>query len=524
MSKVYCGAKKVPKGRKVGTEYQCKSQIRLFGQQKVSNPVYSSLLTTGLQPVYCGARKTKRIHGTKAQCTQKRQIRKYGLFTLNSFIQNQTPKTQTNPNTPKSQTRPNTPKSQSGPKSISRKTNKKKAINKILGFQKMKKEQEKFKQLMKNVNGAQQRRRTKLKAILKRDDQFTSHVLLTPSDIVKEIIPLSIDQTGSGSSVGAIHTYDYGVMVCKLTPFNFRGNKPNPGLHEVKLYSLLNNMVNHNVTPFVIKGLIGTAFSPEHTKTHKIDEDMVNLFELNKNFKGIAFLSESVDSKNISTFGNLMRNNQVNDNHIFQVLWTLECFNRIQFRHNDLHLGNILMFKHNRPSGSYRIFKYSDSNGIKRKLFIPTTEYEARVFDFDRSQKTGMSSRQNIKSKYQQEIIIKYPNNKFMRLHTLYNKNPQFDTFKFMNHLLVHHSYKVPGRMHSKLNILEMDTLRKEYKLEFTSFIRYCLPISNKGDVQFPNYPSTLELIEHIANKNKWYDKPKSGKLVEIYDMDNILK
>ena len=512
MSKVYCGAKKVPKGRKVGTESQCKSQIRLFGQQKVSNPIYNSLLTTGLQPVYCGARKTKRIHGTKAQCTQKRQIRKYGLFTLNSFV--------------KSQTRPNTPKTQSGPKSISRKTNKRKAVNKILGFQKMKKEQEKFKQLMKNVNGAQQRRRTKLKAILRRDDQFTSHVLLTPSDIVKEIIPLSIDQTGSGSSVGAIYTYDYGVMVCKLTPFNFRGNKPNPGLHEVKLYSLLNNMVNHNVTPFVIKGLMGTAFSPEHTKTHKIDEDMVNLFELNKNFKGIAFLSESVDSKNISTFGNLMRNNQVFDNHIFQVLWTLECFNRIQFRHNDLHLGNILMFKHNRPKGSYRIFKYSDANGIKRKLFIPTTEYEARIFDFDRSQKSFVPNIRNLKPKYQQEIIIGYPRDKFMRMHTLFNENPQFDTFKFMNHLLTHHSYKVPGRMNSKLNIREMDTLKNQYKLEFTSFIRYLLPISftKNSDVQFPDYPSTLELIEHIANKNKWYDKPKSGKLVEIYDMDNILK
>ena len=340
MSKVYCGAKKIPKGRVIGSESQCKSQIRLFGQQKVSNPVYNSLLTTGLQPVYCGARKTKRLHGTKAQCTQKRQIRKYGLFTLNSL-----PKSQTKPKTPKTQTKPKTPKVQSGPKSISRKTNKQKAINKIIGYKKMKKEEEKFKQLMKNVNGAQQRRRTKLKSILSREDQFTSHVLLNPSNIVKEIIPLSIDETGSGSSVGAIHTYDYGVLVCKLTPFNFRGNKPNPGLHEFKLYGLLNNMVNHNVTPFVVKALMGVMFTPNHTKTHEIHEDMKNLFELNDKFKGVALLTESVKSSNIVTFGKIMRNNQITDNHVFQVLWTLECFNRVNFRHNDLHLNNILLFK-----------------------------------------------------------------------------------------------------------------------------------------------------------------------------------
>ena len=90
MSKVYCGAKKVPKGYTTGSEAQCKSQIRLFGQQKVSNPVYNSLLTSGLQPIYCGAHKTKRVHGTKAQCTQKGQIRKYGLFTLNSLPKSKT--------------------------------------------------------------------------------------------------------------------------------------------------------------------------------------------------------------------------------------------------------------------------------------------------------------------------------------------------------------------------------------------------------------------------------------------------
>ena len=159
---------------------------------------------------------------------------------------------------------------------ISRKTIKKKAIDKILGFKKMKLEKKKFEKLMKDVNAAQQRRKSKLKKIIVRDDQFTSYVLLHPTNIVEKIRPISIDETGSGSSVGSIFTYDYGVMVCKLTPYY--GNGPDAGWHETELYSLINNLINFNISPFVLKAFVRNKFTKKSNPN--IDKDMVNLFAL----------------------------------------------------------------------------------------------------------------------------------------------------------------------------------------------------------------------------------------------------
>ena len=118
---MYCGGKTLPKNKQFGSEENCKRQVRLYGHIQVANPAYSSLKLSGKAPVYCGAKKTSRKHGTVEQCKQSKQLRRYGLFTLQQSI-------------------PSKPKSTQ----ISRKTQKNKAANKIGAIFKGQKEKKKF--------------------------------------------------------------------------------------------------------------------------------------------------------------------------------------------------------------------------------------------------------------------------------------------------------------------------------------------------------------------------------------------
>ena len=132
---MYCGSKTLPKGKIYGNEKDCKKQIRLYGKKLISNPVYKNIKEDGVSPFYCGAKKTKRIHGTKTECKKKGQHRLYGMFLINGQSKDMNGKS------------------------------KKVKIDKIGKLMKVKKEKEDFKQLMKNINAAQYRKRKTFKVL-----------------------------------------------------------------------------------------------------------------------------------------------------------------------------------------------------------------------------------------------------------------------------------------------------------------------------------------------------------------------
>ncbi len=70
---------------------------------------------------------------------------------------------------------------------------------------------------------------------------------------------------------------------------------------------------------------------------------------------------------------------------LFQILYTLECFNRIGFRHNDLHLGNI--FIEDIPDApEFTLYSITERT-IKGRtcMKVHTRGHEVRIYDFDRS-------------------------------------------------------------------------------------------------------------------------------------------
>ena len=503
---MYCGAKKLPKGKRYGSQNECKRQVRLFGQIQMENAPYTTLKLDGKQPIYCGSKSSTRKHGTQQECTKKRQLRRYGVFVIDQTR----PKTksQTRPKT-KSQTKPKT-KSQTPVRSSKVRHN---AAAKIAAMVKMRKERQKHKQFMKNINAAQHRRRRSLKAELDHPRQFLSDKILEPREIVDTWRTLSLAQTGSGASVALVNT-KRGSMVCKFTPIETGTN--DPGLHEIKLYEILNNLVDHNVTPFIMKSIL----------SRKVKLSDMNIFrrrelQLTRN-QYHALLTESVPSTNIMSLKDYLKKPSLTRHEkyhtVFQVLWTLQCFNNIGFRHNDLHHSNILVVKHKRPLKSHRIFILGT-----QKFYVPATQYEVRIFDFDRSGKRNVGN--NLKKVFQKRQAMSYSRDAFMRQHTLSTPNDQFDTYKFMQHLPI--NIAVPRNdgtfMQTKLSDDEIYDLLHQHNLNERAFVLYNLPLKKSGgDVVIRDYPSTIEILKHIANVQGYNKSPKGSKLLEIYNMNNL--
>jgi len=70
---------------------------------------------------------------------------------------------------------------------------------------------------------------------------------------------------------------------------------------------------------------------------------------------------------------------------LFQVMYTLLCFQRVGLMHNDLHLGNIFVDTH--PVAISRTYTYMSTTKKQRTVTV-TSPYTVRMFDFDRGAKT----------------------------------------------------------------------------------------------------------------------------------------
>ena len=76
---------------------------------------------------------------------------------------------------------------------------------------------------------------------------------------------------------------------------------------------------------------------------------------------------------------------------MFQVLWTLRCFQDVGLMHNDLHIGNVLLMRRPMMSGRWSDMNYrmDDRRGNVWKFTLPAPTYMAKIFDFDRSSKVA---------------------------------------------------------------------------------------------------------------------------------------
>ena len=159
---------------------------------------------------------------------------------------------------------------------------------------------------------------------------------------------------------------------------------------EQQIYtSVTQNMIDNNRSPH-LTSCIGIANSCNIQEfENKLSHDQRRTFIENKNQidkrlydvtkANILILSKSGGK----TVRNYFKDQPVVDVHfkfnmLFQILYTLRCFEKVGLSHNDLHLNNIFVDEIT-PLPQERIYYIGDNEWVKTSI-----KYDIKIFDFDR--------------------------------------------------------------------------------------------------------------------------------------------
>ena len=287
--------------------------------------------------------------------------------------------------------------------------------------------------------------RTSLLNKIKNTISLDFEYLINPKIFNKVELISSPEESGSGSIVYKLSTnskekYNF---ILKITLIGSNIKENNDALIEYEHYKNMTLLIKKNITPYVfrtkeklgpfkgaqlkptIKKEISTQFNFDIDKKKEEISSQFN-FDIDKKKKKMheelfnstyffAMINETATEGETIPFMSFLKRYYKNKNFkeiiynlLFQLLYTLECFNRMSMKHNDLHLSNIMVILKKKnltnskpPDKFYRKFIYTDKKGKEIPLYLPNIGIEIRIFDFDRSckyKKTKLS--QKIYSKF----------------------------------------------------------------------------------------------------------------------------
>ena len=189
-------------------------------------------------------------------------------------------------------------------------------------------------------------------------------------------------------------------------------NKENYPLTEIKMYKLMNILVDNYITPHVFK-IMGNVKQIKKSDlssnvSHELNQYQSNFLNLT------AMINEtSSNGGKIRSLNDFVRylytilpitcddytKTRLLENIFFQIVYTLETFNIIGIKHNDIHFGNIFIIENERniinnnlkdDDDYYAVynreytFKGLDDNEYK-KIKLKNLGFDVRIYDFDRS-------------------------------------------------------------------------------------------------------------------------------------------
>ena len=125
------------------------------------------------------------------------------------------------------------------------------------------------------------------------------------------------------------------------------------------------------------------------------------------------------------------RSDQELESVLFQIIYTAECLYRIGIRHNDLHVGNILISSSKQQTTHYRI-------NTSQVIAVPTKTSLVKIYDFDNS----CGIRDKRKHLHNKSIRSKYYNYK-LKYYKYWNQygmsdsdNSKYDTFTILSSII----------------------------------------------------------------------------------------
>ena len=149
--------------------------------------------------------------------------------------------------------------------------------------------------------------------------------------------------------------------------------------NEKKIYEIMNKLVKMYITPCVIMQYLCVVNYTEDTYTHIQLNETNSDINSNECISLHAFFEKYFDKITPQILLNIL----------FQITYTLKCFNIINLQHNDLHINNVLVFLRTDNIldtqefviKNHYNFKYDKKNIFK----LYNLGIDIRIFDFDQS-------------------------------------------------------------------------------------------------------------------------------------------
>lgn len=169
--------------------------------------------------------------------------------------------------------------------------------------------------------------------------------------------------------------------------FNNKRWLDNSLITEQQIYeNVISNLISNCHTPHLVKYIGIVKSCDTELIKNKLSPDQKNEFDeifkkisiiYDKNIINIMILSKSQGITLTSFFKDHDVRSTDKFKVLFQILYTLKCFEHIGLSHNDLHANNIFVDKLKAPVE--RIYYITKTKWIKF-----TAEYDVKIYDFDR--------------------------------------------------------------------------------------------------------------------------------------------
>jgi hypothetical protein len=336
---------------------------------------------------------------------------------------------------------------------------------------------------------------------------------------------------------------------------------------EARLYKLMGILVSKNITPHVF--MLADCFW-ESISRNELEPNFKKFLETynKQNYTGkthiYPILTETGDSEvKVTTFKDMLTklrthycgNNigydqkgakENNDasfvilNLLFQIFYTLQCFEEIGFKHNDCHFQNIMVLERksnilntsNFTSKINRSYEFKNASGELQIIKLPYIGLDVRIFDFDRSVKHKNKFRyfpEGIKSRFLRELH-------FTGTNAL--NNPHHDTFKVFATLINNYYYYNPHPIRDLLESLVTGQAARD--ILSSGFIKdpvtkkdtiyepgrgyYLLQIKPPKDVLPTNaiVLTEIEKLLRLATHSKLVNKTKNLNVIEYFSINNV--
>ena len=285
----------------------------------------------------------------------------------------------------------------------------------------------------------------------------TSFPNIYNSGIFKEVKILSKpSDSASGSLVillkDIVNNYQYIIKYTMIE--DVYEIEKNMAYVDIEMYKVMKSLLKRSVTPHIFQGV-----SQLHNiKKNKLPTEIINKMDIyaptldSGNYSKIStMLNEtadgSVEMMTLNEFRSYLTKSKKEDNIkynilvniLFQIIYTLEVFNLLDIKHNDLHFTNIFILirkknilKDNEDSVS-RLYKFKTAKDKLIEVRLPNIGLDVRIYDFDRGYKPA-----NNYKPYPNEIGSKYID-EYDFANQNYNKNHSFDTYKVVGSFISSH-------------------------------------------------------------------------------------